>query len=471
MRTTSFVLAAAAAWLPTAARLPAQAAGCHDLQAIAAVQQDLLAAFPLAGDSCVRIDQGAATVHQAAAGRYTLAEVVPIASATKTLSAAVLLALVDDGVLALDDRIGQYLPEWNTGSKASITLRMCFTHTSGMAVSDPLVGDDTVTLRTAAQRLALRPLVAAPGTEFAYGGVSMHVAGAVCEVASGRTWTQLFQQELAGPLQFTATDYEAFGPTPNPRIAGGARSNVGDFAAFVGMLRAGGVWQGATVLSPQAVAVMLQDQTSHLPSRNTPHPESAPYGLGIWLDRVDALGAAWTASAAGAFGFVGWIDRAHDVAGVFLVENRYPEVHPYVRRVWAAVDDALLPAGTTCVGAPSPACGTAAWLNASRAPRGGDPGFALHASRAPAGAFGGLLLGAPLVQPVPLFDLQVWLVLPAPVFTTWQADADGRALLPASLASLPVGTTLGVQAFWLDPNGCGAAGLRASHALRLDVLP
>jgi CubicO group peptidase (beta-lactamase class C family) len=460
-----------AAVYTSAPPIAAQSPGCHSLAGLDAIGNDLQAAFPVTGGLCLQVAQQGQVLYQRASGGFTLQEVVPIASATKTLSAAVLLALVDDGTLGLDDRVGQYLPEWNTGARAAITLRMCFTHTAGLPETDPALGDDTITLRQAAQRLALRPLIAVPGTAFAYGGVSMHVAGAVCEVASGRSWAQLFAQEIAAPLQMAVTDYGAFGPTANPRIAGGARSDLRDFAAFVEMLRQGGVFAGQRVLSAAMVDEMLSDQTSGLPVLGTPSPTDAPYGLGIWLDRRDALGRTVLASAAGAFGFVGWVDRAHDGSGVFVVQNRYPAIFPFLERTWQLVDDALLPVSAHCLGAGSPPCAAGAWLSASLPPRQGQPDFAVLAANVPAGAPGAILLGLPLAAAAPVFDLAAWIDLSTLASAAVLADAAGRARLPLPLVGVPPGAGLGLQAAWLSGDPCTAVGLQASHALSLVVAP
>jgi hypothetical protein len=135
---------------------------CHSLAGIVGIQQELLAQAPLFASSCVRIEQQGAVAHQSCVGTYAPVDVVPIASATKTLSAAVLMSLVDSGLLSLDDTVGQYLPEWNTGQKALITLRMCFAHTSGMNATHPAVGDDTLTLRQAAAQIATAPSAKSP---------------------------------------------------------------------------------------------------------------------------------------------------------------------------------------------------------------------------------------------------------------------------------------------------------------------
>ncbi|MFK7743302.1 MAG: serine hydrolase domain-containing protein, partial [Planctomycetota bacterium] len=189
-------------------------AQCHTYDAIARIQQELLAERPLTGASCVRLTQSGVPVHLSSLGSspggngvFDAQTVVPIASATKTLSAAVLLSLVDDGLLALDDRVRDYLPEWDVGLKRFITLRQCFAHTSGMVTGDAAISDPNLTLRQAAQQLASVPLDAVPGSQFAYGGVSMHVAGAVCEVAAGLPWNVLFAQRIAQPLSLASTDY------------------------------------------------------------------------------------------------------------------------------------------------------------------------------------------------------------------------------------------------------------------------
>ncbi|MBK8100756.1 MAG: beta-lactamase family protein [Planctomycetes bacterium] len=450
---------------------PSQSIGCHDLAGIPPIAQELLAQFPFTGSSCVRVDLLGATVFQQAFGSFTLQQVVPIASATKTLSAAVLLALVDSGLLALDDRVGQYLPEWNVGSKAQITLRMCFTHTAGMAGSSPWISDDSITLRQAAALLANDPLQSAPGSQFLYGGVSMHVAGAVCEVRTGLSWAQLFQQRIATPLQMTATDFEAFGPTQNPRIAGGARSNLRDYAVFVDMLRAGGAWNGQQVLSAASVDAMLADQTSSIPIASTPHPDQAPYGIGIWLDRRDRQGRTVLASGVGAFGFAGWVDLAHGASGVFLVRNQNANTFPRVQRIWREIDDAVLPLGVACVGAGSPGCAAGAWCNGSGPARAGNLDFALLAARAPANAFGVVALGAPLPAGLPLLGVVAHVGPTFDLIAGLTADTNGRAAVAAPLASAFAGLTFGLQVAWLSPLPCAPLGLQATHGLAVAVQP
>jgi CubicO group peptidase (beta-lactamase class C family) len=444
---------------------------CHDLNGVDLIANDLLQQAPVFGSSCVLVKQHGVTQLERCYGNYTMSQVVPIASATKTLSGAVLMSLVDDGIVSLDDLVAQYLPEWGVGEKAQITLRMCFAHTAGISGHSSVISDNTITLRQAAQLIALSPLQSTPGTTFAYAGGSMHVAGAVCEVASGQSWAQLFVQRIAQPLGMTATDFGAFGPTSNPRIAGGARSNLRDFSALMEMLRANGLFGGVQVLSQQAVNTLLSDQTAGTVIASTPHPYAAPYGIGIWLDGQDSQGRTLFASGVGAFGFAGWVDRARDVSGVFLVRYVNEQTYPYLERIWQEVGDALLPAGVACVGISTPTCAHDVWLNGNGAATAGNLDFAVVVARAPANALGGMVLGEPAPGGLGVLDMTAFIGPPFVTVATLLSDADGRAAVSAPLASGLLGLTVGVQSFWLGDNACAATGLQASHALQLTVLP
>ena len=459
------------AFLGGVAALPAQSLGCHDFLGIAPISQELLAAAPVSGRHAVRLDLATGHAHEQSFGSFTPTTVVPIASATKTLSAAVLMSLVDSGLLSLDDRVGQYLPEWNSGTRAGITLRMCFTHTSGMVANNGAISDEVITLRQAAAQIATVPLLGMPGSEFRYGGVSMHVAGAVCEVVSGQSWSSLFAQRIAAPLQLTATDFSAFGPTQNPRIAGGAQSNLRDFARFMAMLRDGGTWNGTQVLSQASTRTMLTAQTVGIPVAGSPHPYLAPYGIGTWIDRRDSQGRTLIASAVGAFGFHGWIDRVHELSGTLAIQYLNQSVFPYVERIQAEVDAAVFPLGLSCIGLPSPSCAEGAWLNGTQAATQGNVDFALRFDRVPPSLPGALLVGAVQPQGVPFSDLLSYVGLDFALAVPVVADAQGRAVIQASLLGIPAGSTFGVQSVWLGSNPCLGIGLQASHGVRIDIQP
>lgn len=271
--------------------------------------------------------------------------VIPIASASKWLSGAVIMALVDDGVLSLDDKASDYLPTY-TGARGEMTVRQMFSHTSGLPGqysytgipgSDDILSNRKITLAESVDMITEVELMADPGTQFVYGGLSMQVAGRIAEIASEKEWVELFEEKVAGPLEMTETDYNGLGQTQNPRIAGSIQTSAHQYARFLEMVLAGGVYEGTEVLTQASIDEMLKDQTQGLPivdspwqtyERSPPVADEVRYGIGCWREVIDETGGIREASSQGAFGFSPWIDVDRNLAGVLAVRSRISKVIP-----------------------------------------------------------------------------------------------------------------------------------------------
>lgn len=445
-------------------------APCHDLALLDQAAQQSIAALQLSG-LVLRIEPGTQPPVERAYGALPQHFAMRLASGSKPLAIAVALALCDQGLLSLDLPIATWLPEFGQGALAAITLRMCLAHTSGIYPFDPVTSDPTLTLRQAATRIAAMPLVFAPGTQFAYGNVSMHVAAAACEVVTGMAWNDLFLQRLANPLGMTSTTWLPTGPNPNPSVADGVFGNAEDYCRFLAMLKNGGVHQGNRILSAQAVATMLTDHVQGRVRVTDPHPSGATLGLGFWWERTDAAGRPTLVNAPGAFGSFCWWDLEHDTVGVWLSVTFYAAAYAEVGRLWDSLGEIYPPLGVECLGNASPACAAPPRLSASRWMRDGAADFGLRVANAPALAFGGvsLALGAP-GPGAPLLDLTSYVANPiafSPMFT----DASGRGQLALPLPTGLVGLQLAAQGFWWQAGGCGTSGMVASRALRCAVQP
>ncbi|MCU0754175.1 MAG: beta-lactamase family protein [Xanthomonadales bacterium] len=383
-----------------------------DYQGVNTRVQQLLATAPLPGASVslIRDDQ---VVYRQAFGSYSVTQRVAIASATKWLSGAVILRLVDRGVLRLDDPIGRWLPE-APADKQPLTLRQLFSHTSGLTGADAgCLGQSTGTLAACTAQILTLPLLAPPGTRFAYGGNSMQVAGRIAEVATGKRWDLLFREEVAEPLGMVATDYGFTSSAPglievdNPRIAGGARSTLDDYTRFLSaMLARGRGPDGRIWLSPALVDQLEANQDRGAAIGFTPLPTAVGYGIGVFRERVDVNDRATRVSHAGAFGFYPVLDRAGGWAGVFLTQAQLQPVLLPVQALWdhvqdlhtaggpptprLRVDGAALGGGAVPVGAatalyaraPTATERFAGWLGDGPAlidPRGGRQDFAMPA--------------------------------------------------------------------------------------------
>lgn len=263
-----------------------------------------------------------------------------IASASKWLSGAVIMKLVDQKKLSLDDSVGKFLPLFTRNHKGMITIRQLFSHTSGFegdqeepdGFSDKYEYKRDFTLAQAVDSIAMyTPLVRKPGTGFSYGSASMQIAGRIAEIVSGKSWQNLFDEAIGSPCGMKAV-YSFNGP--NPLIAGGVRTTARDYLNFLEMIVNGGVFKGTEVLTKEALDEMIKDQTGGAEIVATPYPANPyseyantglRYGIGNWLDVVDMSGNIIESSSPGLFGTHPWQDSKHHVAGIIFTRTKPKE--------------------------------------------------------------------------------------------------------------------------------------------------
>jgi len=288
---------------------------------------------PRLGGGCAFIlIQGDRVIHRNAYGTFTPEKVVPIASSSKWISGGVIMALVDAGKISLDDPASEYLPYF-TAKKAGITIRQMFSHTHGLTgnARDHLY-NTSLTMDEAVRKIAQCDLIADPGTALYYGGIGMQAAGRICEIATSKSWAEIFRETLGDPLAMDSTDYFGLGPTRNPNVAGAVRTCVDDYGNYLTMVLNRGLYKGKRILSEAAVETMLSNQSGTLPVLRhaydsldviDPALASAPYGIGCWLEDFDPKSGLTTAiSSGGGFGCMPFLDLRRKVAGVLLPHNR-----------------------------------------------------------------------------------------------------------------------------------------------------
>jgi CubicO group peptidase (beta-lactamase class C family) len=310
--------------------------------------------YPLKGASLVVIQNRKAIYRQSFGSYARVNPTVPIASASKWLSALVLQRLVEEGRMRWDDTVADYFgtdypnPD---ATKGAITLGQMFSHTSGMsAISNDCLDypNRNMALDDCAKAILATPLASAPGSLFAYGENSMQVAGAMAQRATGQTWAQLVASELTQPLGLTKTDFgldQRGRPFRNPIIAGGARSNQRDYAIVVQMVLQRGMYGGKVYLTPASIADMQRDHTNGVPvdPDADPYPEAYGYGYGEWINEIDCNGVATRVSSTGVFGSSPWVDYDNGIAAVFLAYQQAAptELRGEIRQLWDVVADVV----------------------------------------------------------------------------------------------------------------------------------
>jgi CubicO group peptidase (beta-lactamase class C family) len=144
-----------------------------------------------------------------------------IASMTKSFTASALLALRDEGLLALDDPAGKFVPELHglplpSPDSPPVSIRHLLTMTAGFPTDDPW-GDRQQGLPLAefSAFLASGPRYAwAPGTRFEYSNLGYAILGRVITAVTGRAYHGFVRDRLLRPLGMTSSGFEAaeFGP-------------------------------------------------------------------------------------------------------------------------------------------------------------------------------------------------------------------------------------------------------------------
>jgi len=135
-------------------------------------------------------------------GKFTINTPTEIASITKLFTGILFAQFVDQNIIGIDDPVGKYLPDFPLEGPQALTLRHCFTHTSGLdghglfnGVHNPWL--ENTLFQTIKNNTA--------GTRYNYNGMGHDLAGKVMEVVSGKSVFRLFYEYLYEPLGMANT--------------------------------------------------------------------------------------------------------------------------------------------------------------------------------------------------------------------------------------------------------------------------
>lgn len=303
-------------------------------------------------------------------------------SMTKTVAAIAAMQQVEAGTLSLDTPVAAYLPAFaskqvlvadSSGERLrsparAMTLRHLLTHTAGIAAGLP--GDAGADARLAAAqteasrdladfaaRVARTPLAADPGTRFGYDGVGTEIVARLVEVASGLRFDRYVQTRILTPLRMRDTGFAVpaaqrhrivdltrmgddgrlaldasasaripgIALRPYPSAAGGLYSTAADWWRLCEMLRAGGTLDGARLLSPASVSMMLRNQLTMLDPPVHQFSDAEGFGFGgyVVLDPARRAGGGgrgaygWSGAASTSF----QIDPESGVVVIVLMQH------------------------------------------------------------------------------------------------------------------------------------------------------
>ena len=297
-----------------------------------------------------------------------------VGSITKTFVASLILELRDDGLLALDDPLSNWLPDYPKAT--NITIRQLLSHTSGVfdyfnhADYTSAVFGHPSHAWTGPEILATFPHAPyfAPGAGYHYSNTNYVLLGLVAEAAGGASIGQQLRTRFWGPLDLDDTYTQSDGPPPASAARGYWWSNgkfvdKGDQSGYrptrsaatvawsvgdvVASARDIATWAsslyGGDVLAPASLAEMTDWQAN---------PGDGHYGLGVRVEEYGGrLMLGHTGSIRGYTGVV-WYVPSEDATFVVLTNRGRSDayaamVHDLMDVAFGGADDEApsVPAG------------------------------------------------------------------------------------------------------------------------------
>ena len=249
-------------------------------------------------------------------------------SISKSVTAVLMLRLVDEGVIGLDEPVERYLPAFASVQDRRVdaqpvTFRHLASHTAGLIREpqwpDAVVGPIELWDKRIVESLLLTAYDSVPGARYQYSNIGFGALGLALAKAAGRPFMEMVRTEILEPLGMTGSEFVVAGEKLEARLAagyvvgqdgsidggqpahehagrgykvpnGGVYSTVADLGRFMGAMS--GV-PGLQILSEESRREALSIQTPENPNRG--------YGLGfsVQLDEQGRKIASHGGSVAG----------------------------------------------------------------------------------------------------------------------------------------------------------------------------
>ncbi len=256
-------------------------------------------------------------------GEFDARTSVPLGDASKWLTVAMVLKMAEQGKLSLDDKVGTYLPIFETYGKSYITIRHCLTHFTGIQSDNGgLFGKKKWgSLEEEVNSYAKKEIRTNPGTEFSYSNIGINIAGRILEVVSKKKFDMLIKKELFNPLQMRKTTFSTLDASAlNPSM--GAQSTGEEYLHFLQMLLNKGKYNGVQVLSEASIAELRRIQTQPALVKYSPKTtEGMSYAVGSWVVTEGSDGAAQTLSTGGISGTFPIVDWCRNYAFLLITKD------------------------------------------------------------------------------------------------------------------------------------------------------
>jgi CubicO group peptidase (beta-lactamase class C family) len=238
-----------------------------------------------------------------------------IASNSKAFTTASLAMLIDEGKIKWDDKVSQYLPEFQMSDlyvTRELTVRDLVSHRSGLDTfsGDLLWYETTYNSDEILRRVRFLKPKTSFRSSFGYQNLMFVAAGKVIEKVSGKTWSQFVRERILTPLGMARTttsirdlkdNYSKphnesggklrvlhSGNVDGASAAAGLNSSVADVAKWLRLQLGKGKFEGRQIYSQERAGEMWSANTllgvNPFPVKDAPTKLFSAVGLGWFLN-------------------------------------------------------------------------------------------------------------------------------------------------------------------------------------------
>ncbi|HEX8368727.1 MAG TPA: serine hydrolase [Pyrinomonadaceae bacterium] len=238
-----------------------------------------------------------------------------IASNTKAFTTAALAILIDEGKLKWDDKVSQYLPEfqmYDAYVTREMTVRDLVSHRSGLDTfsGDLLWYETTYPSDEILRRVRYLKPTSSFRSQFGYQNLMFVAAGRIVEKVSGKTWSEFVRERILKPLGMTRTTTSVkdlknnysmphnesggslrvlhLGNVDAAAPAAGLNSSVKEVANWLRLQLGRGKFEGKQIYSERQAGAMWSAVTplgvNPFPAKDAPTRLFSAYGLGWFLN-------------------------------------------------------------------------------------------------------------------------------------------------------------------------------------------
>jgi CubicO group peptidase (beta-lactamase class C family) len=307
-----------------------------------------------------------------------------IFSTAKAFTAAVAHLLDERGLIHINDRVCEYIPEFACHGKDAITIGHVLSHRAGVPNIPPEALDIS---RINDRRFRLRTMCDArptgrPGHALAYHAISGgFVIAEIVERVTGKPIRDVLAEEILQPLGFRWSNYgvdpedvplvarnyatgmpvvpplsevvrrklgvpfyEAVRLSNDPRFltgvvpSGNVVSTANELSRFFELLRAGGQLDGIRIFQPRTIRRAITEQSYHELDLTLGFPVRYSLGFMLGARHLSPYGPD-TEMVFGHLGFtnvMGWADPERGLSAAIITSGK-PMLYPELPLVWAVL--------------------------------------------------------------------------------------------------------------------------------------